>query len=313
MAEWTTLLPDDLEPTDRGALEGHSDTSLAYLRWEHPFPKGRIVISHGYGEHAGRYRHTAKWFHDLGWSVSAMDHRGFGSSGGIRGDADNIHAFVEDLALFLRNERHHDAERVKAPPRIVDGVPMPPLPVCPQVVLGHSFGGLVALLNLLWHSDTMDALILSSPAVTLRPLGPVLRLLQRLLLWLAPHKALKLPNNKDAVCSDPILVQRYWDDPLCHRYVSAGFSMALQQGREEILPLGHELDRPILLLEASDDTVVDPDGSEALWSSVRPELLERHRLEGFKHEIFHDRRRPEAQALVETWLEKRGTPRPLPS
>jgi len=298
----STLLPEDLEPTHDGVLEGHSETTLAYLRWEHPSPKGRVVIAHGYGEHAGRYRHTAKWLHDLGWSVSAMDHRGFGRSGGIRGDADSIHAFVEDLALFLRHERHHDAERRKAPPRIVDGVPMPPLPVCPQVLMGHSFGGLVGLLVLLWHADTMDGLVLSSPAVTLRRMGPILNCLQNLMLWLAPHRSLKLPNDKDAVCSDPIMVQRYWGDPLCHRYVSAAFAQALRQGREEILPLGHELDRPILLLDAENDVVVDPDGSEALWTAVRPQFLERYRLEGFKHEILHDRLRLEAQAIIETWL-----------
>jgi len=303
MPECTTLLPEDLEPTHSGALEGHSDTSLAYLRWEHPFPKGRVVIVHGYGEHAGRYRHTAKWLHDLGWSVSAMDHRGFGRSGGARGDADGIHAFVEDLALFLRHERHHDAERKKAPPRMVEGVPMPPLPVCPQFVLGHSFGGLVSLLDLLWHSDTMDGLILTSPAITLREFHPLLRVLARICQRLAPHKPLKIPNQKEKVCSDPVLVQRYWDDPLCHRYMTAAFAQAMAQGREELMPLGHELDRPILLLEAGEDVLVDADGSEALWNAIEPRFLDRFRLEGFKHEILHDRRRLEAQALIETWLD----------
>jgi len=71
-----------------------------------------------------------------------------------------------------------------------------------------------------------------------------------------------------------------------------------------VLNLGHELDRPILLLESGSDTVVDPDASEVLWSAVSPDLLERHRLPEFYHEIFHDRRRAEAQALVEPWLER---------
>jgi len=49
---------------------------------------------------------------------------------------------------------------------------------------------------------------------------------------------------------------------------------------------------------------VDPDGSEELWSAVQPGLLERHRLPGFRHEIFHDRLRAQAQALAEPWLER---------
>ncbi len=298
----TTVLPDDLEPTNYGLLTGHSETALAFCRWEHPDPIGRIVISHGFGEHGERYRHMAYWLHHLGWSVSALDHRGFGRSGGIRGDADGIHGFVDDLVLFLRHERRYDADRVGAPPRVVDGVPLPPLPVCPQVLLGHSFGGLVALLALLWHADTLEGLILSSPAVKLRGLGLWLEMMQRLLSWVVPHKAMDMPNDKGQVCSDPVFVQRYWADPLCHRFTSAAFVDALRQGREEILNLGHELDRPILLLEAGDDAVVDPDASEALWGQVRPELLERHRMAGFKHEIFHDLRRAEALALTEAWL-----------
>ena len=181
---------------------------------------------------------------------------------------------------------------------------MPPLPVCPQVVLGHSFGGLVALPALLWHADTLDGLILSSPAVALHSNSKALVVTARLLSWFLPHWPIHLHGDKSRVCSDPVLVQRYERDPLCHRQATAAFGAALDEGRAELLPLGQELDRPILLLESGIDTVVDPDASEQLWSAVRPEILERHRLPEVFHEIFHDRHRTQAQALVEPWLEK---------
>jgi len=304
MPGFIPVIPADLEPTVRGVLTGHGGIPLAWARWEHPTPKGRVVISHGYGEHGERYRHTAHWLHGLGWSVSSVDHQGFGRSGGTRGDATGIRAFVDDLALFLRQERRHDAERTGATARVVDGVPMPPLPVCPQVVLGHSFGGLVAILTLLWHADTLDGLILSSPALAVRSNSKILTVLAHLLRWFMPHRPIQLHGDKGLVCSDPVIVQRYEVDPLCHRWVTAAFGAALDEGRAEVLPLGHELDRPMLVLESGTDTVVDPDASEALWSAVRPELLERHRMAGLFHEIFHDRHRAQAQALVEPWLEK---------
>ena len=310
------MIPADLEPTGRGFLTGHGGIPLAWARWEHPAPLGRVVIAHGYGEHGERYRHTAHWLHSLGWSVSAVDHTGFGRSGGIRGDADGIRAFVDDLALFLRQERRHDAARTGAPPRLVDGVPMPPLPVCPQVVLGHSFGGLVALLAALWHGDTLDGLILSSPAVAVRSNSHLLLILSRVLRWVLPHHPIQLHGDKHRVCSDPVLVQRYEADPLCHRFATAAFGHALDEARAELLPLGHELDRPMLLLESGADTVVDPDASESLWAGIPPEFLERHRLPGVFHEIFHDRRRAEAQALVEPWLTTllhRWNPSPRPA
>lgn len=304
MPGFIPVIPADLEPTTRGVLTGHGGLELAWARWEHAAPKGRVVISHGYGEHGERYRHTAHWLHGLGWAVSSMDHTGFGRSGGIRGDAAGIRPFVDDFALFLRQERRHDADRAGATARLVDGVPMPPLPVCPQVVLGHSFGGLVALLTLLWHADTLDGLILTSPALAVHSNSKLLVVLARALRWFWPHHPVRLHGDKGRVCSDPVIVQRYEADPLCHRWATAGFGAALDEGRAEIMPLGQELDRPILLLDSEIDTVVDPDASEAFWSSIRPGLLERHRLPGFFHEVFHDRRRAEAQALAEPWLEK---------
>lgn len=305
MAESFPVIPEDLEPSHRGFLEGRSDIRLAYCRWEHPNPKGRVVILHGYGEHGERYRHTARWLHDLGWSVSALDQRGFGRSGGPRGDAEGIQPFVDDLAFFLRHERHHDATRNGTPPRVVDGVPLPPHPCHPQVLLGHSFGGLVSLLNLLWHSDTLDGLICSAPALALRPHALPLRLLKRLLKAFAPHRTLELPNNKALVCSDPVFVQRYWADPLCHRRVSTAFLDAIEEGQRELRPFGGELDRPLLLLDPLEDTVTDPEAATPFWNSVRPELLERHLLPATRHEVFHDLRRREAQAIVAQWLEAR--------
>ena len=302
MTQPLAILPDDLEPTFRGVLAQHGPVAQAYSRWDHPNPRGRVVIVHGYGEHGERYRHTAHWLHRQGWSVSALDQRGFGRSGGVRGDAHGIRPFAEDLAFFLRQERQHDAQLAGAQPLLSSGVPVPPAPVCPQVLLGHSFGGLVALLTLLWHPDTLDGLLLSSPALKLVELPWHLRALQQLLLWVAPHRPLELPNDKGLVCSDPVFVQRYWADPLCHRFITAAFVAALSEGRDELLNLGAELDRPILLLEAGRDTVVDPDGAEPLWTKVRPGLLERHRLDGCLHELFHDRGRAAVETLAARWL-----------
>jgi len=292
------------EPTGRGVLTGSEATPLAFARWDLPASRGRVVLAHGYGEHGERYRHTAAWLNRQGWSVSAMDHRGHGRSGGVRGDATGIKGPVEDLALFLRQERVHDAALAGLPPRLDGGIPVAPPPALPQVLLGHSFGGLLGLLVLLWHPDTLEGLILSAPVLKLRRLPIHLKLLQAL-AWLAvPHHPWSLPGDKSQVCSDPAMVGRYLADPLCHHSMTAAFVAALAAGRREILHYGAELDRPILLLEAGRDTVTDPDGAEELWAAVRPSMLERHRLEGFMHEIFHDLERAEAERLAAQWLDR---------
>ena len=305
MADPTPVPAEAPEPTSRGVMMGSASGPLAFARWEHPAPRGRVVISHGYGEHGERYGHTALWLNQQGWSVSSMDHRGFGRSGGVRGDARGIGALVEDLTHFLRQERLYDAERLGPPPLpVAETASAEPGPACPQILLGHSLGGLVALLVLLWHPETVEGLVLSSPAVALRKLPLPLRILRQLMTWTAPHHPLDLPGNKALVCSDPLMVQAYQADPHCHRLVSAGLVAAMAEGRRELLGFGAELDRPVLLLEAGQDTVVDPDGSEALWTAIRPGLLERHRLEGFYHEVFHDLNRAQAERLAAQWLDR---------
>ena len=288
MPEIVALPPETLEPSFQGEFVGQEGLKLAFTRWEHPTPKGRIAISHGFGEHGQRYAHTARWLHELGWSVSALDHRGFGRSQGARGDGNGIRGFTEDWAAFLRQERLQEASRGDQP----------------LIVLAHSFGALVALLASLWYPNAQDGLILSSPAVTLRAFSWPLRMANRMLTLVAPHRPVHLGGDKSEVCSDPILIQRYWADPLCHRTLTSAYIAAMEEGSRQLLPMGAELDCPMLVLDAGEDTVTNPERADPLWAAVRPGLLERHRLPGFRHEIFHDLHRAEAQALCETWLSR---------
>ncbi len=294
----TGAAPQDFPaPSERGSLRLPGGEERAWARWNPDAPNGVVVLSHGYGEHGERYAHTAKWLGALGWSMAAMDHKGFGRSGGPRGDAHGLAPFAEDLARFLAQERR---------------------PGLPLVLLGHSFGGLVALAAVLKQPAAADGLILSSPALVLRGYPRSVRLLRWLLLRLAPHLSLELPNNKDLVCSDPEMVRRYWADPLCHRRVSAAYTEVFSEGFRLLLDHAGAFALPMLVLEAGEDTVADPDAAQPFWSQIPAHLLERHRLNGFLHEVFHDLRRSEAQDLASAWLARHfavpaGNPEALPA
>jgi alpha-beta hydrolase superfamily lysophospholipase len=242
-----------------------------------------VVILHGFGEHGGRYPHTAAWLQSLGWSVAALDQRGFGRSGGARGDSAGLARFVEDFRRFLPGER-------------LEGQPL--------LVLAHSFGALVTLAALGQEPTLVEGAILSSPSLVLRPFPWSVRMIQRILLRIAPHLSLDLPNNKDLVCSDPAMVARYWADPLCHRRTTAAYSEVFAQGFAFLRERAARITTPLLVLEAGNDTVADPDGAAVFWEQVPPARLERHRLEGFRHEIFHDLRRQEAQDMAADWLQR---------
>jgi acylglycerol lipase len=69
----------------RGTLNGARSLRLACAAWlPDDRPKASIVLVHGYGEHAGRYRHVIEALVARGYGVHALDHRGHGESEGAR-------------------------------------------------------------------------------------------------------------------------------------------------------------------------------------------------------------------------------------
>src|SRR5439155_27012452 len=92
---------------------------------------GTFVVVHGLGRHSGRYQHLAAWFTPLGATVYAMDQRGHGRSGGKRGHAPGLNALLDDIDMVVVRARADDGD--------------------PLVLVGHSFGGLLAIAFVLKH------------------------------------------------------------------------------------------------------------------------------------------------------------------
>ncbi len=86
--EWTWKSFDGLEMFGRGWIpEGQ--------------PKAVITLVHGLGEHCGRYDHVGKMLVENGYALLAFDLRGHGKSGGQRGHAPSIEAFMKDIDEML--------------------------------------------------------------------------------------------------------------------------------------------------------------------------------------------------------------------
>ena len=108
-------------------------------------PRAVVVVAHGLGEHSGRYGNVVQALVPRGYAIYAIDHRGHGRSGGPRAYIEHLDAVVDDFEQF-RTEvcgRHLDA---------------------PPFVIGHSFGGLVALAHAVRFGRAEQGLVLSAPA-----------------------------------------------------------------------------------------------------------------------------------------------------
>lgn len=277
--------PADFALTTFTASDGEN---LAAYRW--PLAEGRpwrgtVLLVHGLGEHAGRYHHVAQRLNDWGFAVRAYDHYGHGRSAGPRGGLNHDMRLLDDLADMVESARAHTPK----------GLPL--------VLLGHSMGGLVAARFVAMRLGTVDALVLSSPA-----LDPGLNAVQKLLLASLPRLApnLRVGNGLDAryISHDPAVVAAYQNDPLCHDRISARLARFIADGGPATVARAAHWRVPTLLMWAGADRLVNPAGSRAFAAAAPDSVVQSRCFEGLYHELFNEQDAAPVFDVLQRWLDR---------
>jgi alpha-beta hydrolase superfamily lysophospholipase len=258
---------------------------LCLRRWEtEGVPlKWTFIVVHGLGEHSGRYQQLAEWFTARGATVYAMDHRGHGRSGGQRGHAPSLKALLDDIDLVITRAR---TER---------GGPI--------VLIGHSFGGLLAIAYALDRPDRVDRAVFSAPALVPAVKVPGWkRALADVLPKVAPKASFKNEIDANVLSHDPRIAPAYRGDPLVHNQITAGlYGDTIARG-EEFIRRAPELRVPFLLLHGADDQVVDPVGSRRFYDRATAADRAFRLYPGLYHEIFNEVEHERVFQDIENWL-----------
>jgi acylglycerol lipase len=268
---------------------GHGGVALFRQVW---LPDGEVralaVLAHGLAEHSGRYRELVERLLARGTAVYAQDHRGHGRSGGGRCYVAAFAWVVEDLVAWLRSARSRHAGR----------------PLC---LIGHSFGGTVALAAALDQPELVDRLVLSAPALGRDPDVPRLRLaFGRALSVLAPRTGL-LRLDATAISRDPAVVADYERDALNFRgAIPARTLVELLAAMGELARRLSALRPPTLVLHGTADRLVPLAFNAPLYTRLGPADLTIREYAGFYHEILHEPERARVYADLESWLAARA-------
>lgn len=278
-----------------GRFAGARNLEIYWQGWTTPLAtRAVVVISHGAGEHSGRYGRLAERLSAGGYSVYAIDHRGHGYSAGSRALVDRLANAATDLDHLID---------------LAHGVH----PDIPLILLGHSLGATIALLYCAGHQSKLDGLILSGPLVVLDPPpAPVARLAARALSALAP----KLPT----IAVDPALVSRdaqeveaYRTDPLVHHGQLPLRTVA--EIATVLPPLANQsadLEIPLLVAHGSEDRLAPLAGGRLVYERATSPDKTMKVYDGFFHEILNelpeDRERVFADVI--TWLDAHTAQRP---
>ncbi len=275
------------------AFQGEAG-QLAVYDWALPAsqPLGTVILVHGLGEHAGRYGEVAAHLHQWGFAVRAYDQQGHGQSEGARGDMLRPGSLQADLCRVIDNTRQH-----------------PSLQGTPLILLGHSMGGLVVARTLAESLRSVDAAVLSSPA-----LGAFPNLFQKILLATLPRVVphLRVDNGLKAefVSRDPDVVKAYQADAMVHRRIATGLAAWILDNGQKTLNDAAKWQVPTLLLYAGQDRLVNAQASADFARSAPKAVVQAECFEAMYHEIFNDLYRAQVFTALKRWLLARFSAHP---
>lgn len=256
----------------------------------HDVPIANIALVHGIGEHSGRYDHVANYFHQRDYAVFAIDLRGHGQSDGPRGHIEQFQDYLDDVKTLITYIEDRSAN-------------------VPLFLLGHSMGGLIALVYALTYPDDISAVIVSSPALRSRVEVPTWKVtLGNLMSTLNPTMAMTTDLDPFALSRDERVVKAYQEDPLVHDQVTARWFTEFMKASEWAMEEANRLAVPALILQGGSDQIVDPAGAREFFDRIGLEDKYYIEYEPLYHEIFNEPEHLSVLGDVEAWLVPRLQP-----
>lgn len=270
----------------------NADGQYLFCRYWEPSgtPKALIFVSHGAGEHCGRYDELAQMLKRLDMLVFAHDHVGHGQSEGER-------MVVSDFQVFVRDLLQHVNTVQKDYPEI------------PVFLLGHSMGGAISILAAAERQTHFSGMILISPLILANPeSASTLKVLAaKLLNFVLPNISLGRIDSS-VLSRNKTEVDRYNSDPLiCHAGVKVCFGIQLLNAVSRVERAIPRLTLPILLLQGSADRLCDSKGAYLLMESSPSQDKTLKMYEGAYHVLHKELPEVTSSVLheINTWVSHR--------
>ncbi|HLI05057.1 MAG TPA: alpha/beta fold hydrolase [Ktedonobacteraceae bacterium] len=214
-----------------------ADNSPHFLRSWETGSANALLIMHGLGGHSGWYIDMGNALAAQGLSVYAMDHRGFGRSGGFPGHIDDYQTFLQDIQFVLAAIRkRHPAGKI--------------------YLLGHSMGGLFAAHFAATHANMLDGLILLN--VWIQDTSK-LRLLDSIAILLGgffKSKHYWTTGNTATMTTNPQALQMLHADIYWRKQVTSSLLFQTLRMRLAMTSIAQTITLPTLMLQAEADKAI---------------------------------------------------------
>ena len=176
-------------------------------------------------------------------------------------------------------------------------------PEKPIFLIGHSMGGLISAAYLLEHQDEISGAVLSGPVIKMPDnISQGIIIVGKMLSIIMPKAGL-IQLDAKGVSRDPAVVDAYVNDPLVYTgKTTARLGAELLKTMRYVTEHATEIKLPIIIVQGSDDKLVDPSGAQLLYDLVGSEDKMIKIYDGFYHEVFNEPEHEQVLNDVETWL-----------
>lgn len=248
-------------------------TALFYRHWPAEGASERaLILFHRGHEHSGRWQETVEKLGLGDLDVFAWDARGHGRSPGARGHAPSFMTYVRDAERFVRHiEARHGIARQN------------------MAVLGNSVGAVIAAAWVHDYAPRIRALVLASPALSVRLYVPFARFFLGLWRRIAGNPVVKSYVKGRLLTHDAVKAAAHDSDPLITRDIAVNVLLSLDAHARRLVADAAAITVPTQLLVAGADWVVDRAVQHRLFERLGVVLKERHVFPGFFHDIFNER------------------------
>jgi alpha-beta hydrolase superfamily lysophospholipase len=247
-------------------------------------PKVVVGLLHGYADYAERYAHVVDAWSQQGIATVAIDMRGHGHAEGRRGYCDRFDEFLDDAAELT----HLVEER---------------FPGVPAVLMGHSFGGLVAASVAIARPSPWRALVLSGPFFGVAQQVPRLKILAgRLASRLVPTFAQPTGIRGGDLTHDTVRAKAYEDDPLVFKSATARWFTESSAAQDRAIQRAPSLSMPLYLVIGGADPVVSVARARAFFDAVGSKDKTWNERPGLFHEVLNEIVWREIADGIATWV-----------
>lgn len=270
---------------------------LAVRHWQAAQPKARLLIVHGFAEHAGRYAKVAEPLQARGYDVHAIDLRAHGDSPSVanvaqqRANVQHKGELLGDIAALVAHVGQLE-------------------PALPLAILGHSMGGLLTCEYLLTQPEHGIAYVILSAPYLLGTTTPPRRLAP-----LFSGLGQGLPTVPSGQKVNPTLISRipeevaaYRDDPRNYTgIIGLGIGAAMLSAQRFVQANAKAFHLPVHIIHGDADKLADVRGSQEFFAAIKSKDKSLELFSGGYHELFNDNEQERAIASVLGWLEQRLT------